>query len=73
MDERWKRFIFRSVVSAVGAGYAYLSSTTFEAFAVKALFLVVLQSLLSSLGEAPLEGLKVQKQPPWYKKWMSRF
>lgn len=56
MEEKWKKFLFRSFVNCLGAAYSYLSSVTLEEFAWKILLWTVIQALLSSLGSMPAEA-----------------
>lgn len=70
MEEKWKRFFYRTAVSCLGAVYSYVSATSYEDLVVKALVVVVMQALLASLATAP--GLAAQKKQPTWKRYLSR-
>jgi len=55
MEEKWKRFLFRALVTCAGAAYSYLSSITMEDFAVKMLAWVIIQAFVGCLAELPVE------------------
>ena len=71
MDERWKRFLFRTAVSVIGALYSYLSSATLEEVTWKIIVIVIIQALVSSLGQMPEEA-RFLKRSRW-RKYLSWF
>jgi len=71
MQEKWKKFWFRTIVSCVGALYSYMSSVDVETFAWKMAAWLIVQALLSALASAPVEVEKTGAKVSGWKRLLS--
>lgn len=72
MDEKWKKWLFGSLIAVLGGVVAYLTPLTSpEQVVGKAIIWIVIQKLIAALATLPA-GTAVKGGPSGAKKWLSR-